>query len=304
MKLNETLFQMIFEASPDATIVVDSHGAIMLVNKQAELLTGYTREELIDNAIELLLPQSLHDLHIMHRLNFIKHPVARPMGNSLNLCLLCKNKTTIPVEIGLSPLTTQNKKLIVIANIKNITFYKRIENKFQRLALHDPVTGLHNRVSLEKLIERSIRVNHINNNYMAFLYIDIDQFKKINDQYGHAAGDTALQEVATRLKSSVRKTDVIARVGGDEFIMLFNKVDQLADIQRIVEKILADFQQPFNILNIEINISISIGITIYPQDGVDAETLSEKADRAMYAAKRQNNTHYCFASLLNERPTS
>jgi diguanylate cyclase (GGDEF)-like protein/PAS domain S-box-containing protein len=152
-------------------------------------------------------------------------------------------------------------------------------------ALHDTLTGLPNRSLLERRLDRTLADARRHNWQLAVLFIDLDRFKQINDTLGHALGDQVLQQVARRLEGCLRKSDCLARMGGDEFTVILTEMADSRDALRVAEKLLAAFEEPFQIEGRDLFLTSSIGISLYPRDGKDAVTLQRKADTAMYRAK-------------------
>lgn len=183
----------------------------------------------------------------------------------------------------------------IFASIGNLfgTFIKRkrVEDELLFLAEHDPLTGLANRLTFEDRIEFALINSRRHEKLVAVLYIDLDRFKEINDTRGHDQGDLMLKEAASRLLGAVRSTDTVARLGGDEFAILLPKIPSRDSIEMIASKLLYAFAKPFNIENCSFHVTISIGISIYPSNGLTPKSLLRYADLAMYKAKEQRN---CF----------
>jgi diguanylate cyclase (GGDEF)-like protein len=168
--------------------------------------------------------------------------------------------------------------------------------RVEYLAYHDGLTTLPNRSLFSKLLGQSIAQAHRYNRQLAVLFLDLDRFKNINDTLGHEAGDLLLQEVAVRLKQCLRDSDTIARLGGDEFVALLPELDDEIYAATVARKILAAVARPFVLLGQEFRITASVGISVYPQDGVDEETLKKNADIAMYQAKEEGKNNFQFYS--------
>ncbi len=164
------------------------------------------------------------------------------------------------------------------------------------LAYHDGLTGLPNRSLLSKLLTQAISGAQRNNRSLAVLFLDLDRFKTINDTLGHDAGDELLREVARRLKACLRDSDVVARLGGDEFVVLLPELNEERYAATVAQKILAATARPFMLLGNEFSVTASIGISTYPQDGRDEQTLTKNADIAMYHAKEQGKNNFQFYS--------
>ncbi|NAO97306.1 EAL domain-containing protein [Halomonas sp. MG34] len=155
----------------------------------------------------------------------------------------------------------------------------------EHLAFHDTLTDLPNRAFLSHLITQAVKLGGRHSESFALLFLDLDRFKLINDTLGHDAGDHLLQEAASRLTTSVRESDVVARLGGDEFVILLSKVSRRDQIEPIAQKILSAIREPFMLTGQECHVSVSIGVSLYPFDGLDEQTLIKSADMAMYQAK-------------------
>jgi diguanylate cyclase (GGDEF)-like protein len=168
------------------------------------------------------------------------------------------------------------------------------ETRLELIAYHDALTGLDNRPELEKNIQFALRVARHQQTTLAIIFLDLDHFKKINDTLGHDAGDLLLKEVAKRLTNTVRHTDKIGRMGGDEFIILISDFQEATIIAALAEKILAAMSLPMRIKDHDIEITSSIGISIYPDDGLSMETLMAHADMALYRAKEFGKNNYQF----------
>jgi len=233
--------------------------------------------------------------------------IMNPMGKNLGRLVwqpenpgnLVLSKLQLPIII-LIAITA----LIATFIIKSSrTTALRLEKAYQDLeynAYHDALTGLANRRLFNELLLQAINTAKRDNISCALLYIDLDDFKKINDEFGHKAGDHVLVTVAERIKSSLRESDATARIGGDEFIVLLHNSSERTDIQTTAEKILARIIQPVTILNNELQISASIGITIMPDEGVDPDVLMTNADLALYNCKKRGRNTFQFFSELDK----
>jgi diguanylate cyclase (GGDEF)-like protein len=168
--------------------------------------------------------------------------------------------------------------------------------RVEYLAYHDGLTGLPNRSMFSKLLTRSISEAHRYNRKLAVAFLDLDRFKQINDTLGHEAGDQLLQEVALRLRGCVRGSDTVARLGGDEFVVLLPELADGRDVVTIAQKILLQIAKEFTLIGQDFRVTASIGISTYPQDGLDEQTLTKNADIAMYQAKAEGKNNFQFYS--------
>jgi diguanylate cyclase (GGDEF)-like protein len=166
----------------------------------------------------------------------------------------------------------------------------------EHLARHDALTGLPNRILFEEHMEHALLSCHRDISQLALLFVDIDRFKPINDMLGHAIGDRLLAEIADRIRMAVRGSDIPARIGGDEFVVLLPTIQQRDDASTVAEKIRVSIMRPFQIDNHLLSVSASIGIAIFPEDGTELLELSIRADKAMYVAKEQGRNAVVFFS--------
>lgn len=181
----------------------------------------------------------------------------------------------------------------------------QLANQALQLALYDALTGLPNRKLIMDRLRQSLAKAKRDRKRVALMFIDLDKFKPINDNFGHAVGDLLLQEVAKRLQACVRKSDTVSRLGGDEFVVLLPNLDEKEGAIVVAEKILHAMAQPFELVGQSFQISSSIGIAVYPEDGDDEKTLLKHADIAMYFAKKsgRNNLKY-FGNEMQESMTT
>ncbi|GJQ58252.1 MAG: diguanylate cyclase [Candidatus Scalindua sp. AMX11] len=179
---------------------------------------------------------------------------------------------------------------------------KLAQLKMQHMAHHDRLTGLPNRQLFLDILCKSVARASRDGNMVAVLFLDLDGFKSVNDNQGHLIGDLLLQNVAGRIKGCIRESDLVARVGGDEFIIIVDSIHSVRNVTRVSQKIVEETARVFILEGQELFVTASIGISLYPHDSSDMETLVKNADFAMYIAKRQgkNNFHY-FLSELNEK---
>ena len=179
---------------------------------------------------------------------------------------------------------------------KDVTAAKVAEARIQYLAYHDNLTALPNRSSFSLILNHEIASVRRDDKRLAVLFIDLDRFKNINDTLGHDAGDTMLREVGERLRHCVRQSDTVARLGGDEFVVLLSDISTPGHVAKVARKILADIAGSLDIRGREFRVTASIGISIYPHDGQDEQTLMKNADIAMYHAKQEGKNNFQFHS--------
>lgn len=183
--------------------------------------------------------------------------------------------------------------------IERAQLFRELENARQRerkLALEDSLTGLANVQLFRERLRRLLAQARRKSKHVAVLFLDLDDFKAVNDRLGHSAGDRLLQDVAARLRSSTRETDTVARRGGDEFVVLLDDVRDPGDAGHVAQHALQEISRPCRVHGAVVRPSASIGIAVFPADGCDAEELEQRADLAMYAAKRAGGSRFLYAS--------
>jgi diguanylate cyclase (GGDEF)-like protein/PAS domain S-box-containing protein len=186
--------------------------------------------------------------------------------------------------------------VFALDNFEHEAERKRAEEKIQHMATHDALTGLPNRLMFSQLLNHAIQSAKRYQRQFAVFFIDLDRFKTINDTLGHEAGDQLLQEIAMRLKQTLRTVDVVARLGGDEFVILIEELSDLSQVETVAGKILSAVIKPVNLMNEECRITASIGISVFPKDAEDEQSLLKNADIAMYLAKEEGKNNYQFYS--------
>ena len=299
-KAAEEKFESLLSSAPDAIIIVDQSGKINLFNHQAELLFGYTNMEVCGMELNMLIPERFHASHDALRQQYMQHPTYRPMNNENEIYALKKDGNEFPIEISLAPINT-NEGLLISASIRDVTKFKEAQQQLVRQANYDALTNLPNRILAIDRLSHAIASSVRKHETIAVMFLDLDDFKKVNDTLGHSAGDKLLREVANRLSDCVRAHDTVARLGGDEFLVILPELHDLTDAETIAEKIIENISAPYFIDNRNLFIGVSIGITGYPEDGVDSDKLLKNADAAMYHAKEAGrNTFRFFTSKMNE----
>lgn len=280
-------------SAPDGILIVAPDGRIQVANPQAERIFGYSSGTLAGVPVEDLVPDALRGAHTRHRADYLRDPTSRPMGLGLDLAGRRKDGTEFPVEIGLSSFTTPDGRLVTCI-VSDITERKRAAEGIAYLAYHDTLTGLPNRAMFGEHLELALARARRTGRAVAVVYLDLDDFKLINDTFGHAAGDEVLRAVAVRLRDVARETDLLCRQGGDEFLVLLADLDrspggETGDTAAIVlaGRIHAALAAPFMIRDTKVSVSTSIGICETHSGAVDAATLLSRADEAMYRAKRR-----------------
>ena len=300
-KRSENRFRSAVKASPNAMIMVDADGTIVLTNTHADTLFGYATGALKGQPLGLLIPQSQRHEHDANRKAFMQTPSERKMGEGRHLAARHYDGHEIRVEVGLTPIEEEDGRY-VLASVVDITKRLEDEARINQLVHYDALTGLPNRLQLEDRVRHALAVAHRQGQRVALLFMDLDHFKHVNDTLGHTVGDKLLQEVGQRITSALRDSDTVARVGGDEFVMVLPQVQE-DDAARLANKLLATIARPYQLQGHELVVTPSIGIALYPSDGQDFETLYRHADTAMYRTKQDGRNDVCFFTAEMQQRT-
>ncbi|MCP3677522.1 MAG: EAL domain-containing protein [Deltaproteobacteria bacterium] len=219
--------------------------------------------------------------------------------------LICSDGSLKWIQsIGEAITDETGKTILLVGTVQDITERKVAEERMEHMAYHDPLTGLPNRALLIDHLCLALAAAQRHKLLAAVLFIDLDRFKLINDTMGHSKGDEVLNVVAARLKKCTRKSDTLARQGGDEFILLVQELDRVEDITKVAETIFSALKEPFKVEKDIFSITVSMGISIYPNDGEDADTLIKNADIALYAAKDEGRNNFqLYNASMNESIT-
>lgn len=285
----EARYQAFFDGNPDAVLVVDGDGRLVEVNRQCEVLTGHSRTDLLGKPVEMLVPEHLRDAHVQQRRHFQTAPYARPLGVGLDLALLQRDGSECPVTIAIRPVSVGERALNILS-IRDMRETRRLEEdvaELSRVAGHDSLTGLPNRRLLRELLNQAFAAARRNRTHVAICYCDLDGFKSVNDSQGHAAGDALLCEGARRMRDCVREQDTVARVGGDEFVVALTGLERADDAHGVADKVLKALSEPYQIEGQTRRLTVSIGISVFPDDGDQADTLLRRADDALLNAKQE-----------------
>jgi diguanylate cyclase (GGDEF)-like protein/PAS domain S-box-containing protein len=289
----EGRYRGLLEAAPDAMIVVNQRGEIVLSNLQAEKQFGYGSGELLGQQFTSIIPQGFAERLVADGTRSAADALAQQIGTGIELSARRKDGSEFPIEIMLSPLDS-DEGILVTAAIRDISVHNRNEAKLLELARLDLLTGLPNRAVFADAIQKAIAWARNGGPGFAVFYLDLDHFKDVNDTLGHPVGDALLKEVAQRLEENVRETDTVARFGGDEFAILATEIKVPADAGVLAAELLENFSKPFSVGENQIRSGASVGIAIYGVDASDAEMLLSRADVALYRAKGDGRGTYRF----------
>lgn len=279
----------------DAVVVTDLEGNIVDWNKGSELLYGYSKDEAIGKAVCMLhVPED-----VAHITAEVIDAVGRDGRWSGEVRMLHKDGHIGWIESMCVPIMNEDEQMIGALGInRDITNRMAETERLNNMAHYDQLTQIPNRYLLLDRITHLIEQSERNNSEFALLYIDLDKFKEINDSKGHAFGDRILKEVASCLKQSIRNSDTVARIGGDEFVVLLEEITDNNDISMIAKVLVDELHKPFTINQEDYEISGSIGIAIYPDDGNNTDELLASADKAMYKAKENGRDTFVYKGYL------
>ncbi|MGB6053601.1 MAG: EAL domain-containing protein, partial [Burkholderiaceae bacterium] len=290
-----SLAAKVYESMTEGVVISAWPGPVLAVNGALATMTGYDRDELVG-----------HDGGFFYADQKLWYRIAAKCLNSqtpgdAEVLLRKKSGALFPCLLSLHfARPEEGEAQTVIAVYKDLSAHRQTENRLLFLSNHDVLTRLPNRFLFYKRLDHAIATASREQRMFAVLFIDLDRFKNINDTFGHPTGDMLLQLVADRLYECLRKTDLIARLGGDEFAVLAESVRDMSGAIELAEQLMAALAQPFHIEGQELFVPASIGISVYPEDGQNAEAMIKSADVAMYRAKGSGkNTYQFFAAGMN-----
>lgn len=317
---NLALYYRVFEEAPDASFIVDSSGRIAKASVRMESLFGYTRDEVEGHQIEMLIPARYTAQHIEHRRNFVALPKPRHMGSACPELFARRNDgSEFAVDVMIAPLQV-GTEVFTLCAVRDISAQKAIESKLRHhtaelenqhqqlkaLARHDPLTGLLNRRAFQEHADQLLSNAARRKASTSLLMIDLDSFKRVNDQFGHIEGDRVLTTVAAVLQSTCRQNDLPARYGGEEFVVLLPDTDEFGSLV-VAENFRAAVQA---MTGLKVPITASIGIATYVPKRTERASLVllldliKHADGALYAAKRAGRNRVRHGNALSEASKS
>jgi len=294
-KKNALFVSSILNAVQDGIITIDSNGHIEAFNPGAESIFGYQSYEVIGKNVSMLMPEVNRHSHDQNIENFVDGKSTRNQSESLEQIALRKNGEPFPVEISLNTVRI-NDELKVTGVVRDITDRKQREAEIEYLAMTDSLTGLANRNQFSRRMDEMFKTAQRYNNAFCIMSLDLDNFKPVNDTYGHHIGDKLLQKVAHILQENCRETDTIARLGGDEFSILTNIADNPEELEALAQRLVDKLGETCEIDGHTINIGASIGISCYPTHASDNQILQINADKALYQVKNSGRNGYCIFS--------
>ena len=287
-----------FMQGRDAVLVSDPENRIVAVNPAFTRLTGYTMAEVVGkNPSVLASGHANPDFYAR-----MWHALTTQDTWEGEIWDKRKNGTIYPKWLIISVIRDEAGKVLnYVASFTDISNSKEAADRLAQLAYHDALTELPNRLALDAQLNQSLRICEREGRQLALMLIDLDNFKNVNDSLGHHIGDELLKSVATRLRDSVRSSDLVARLGGDEFVVVLPEIDGILTAARVASKIQNSLAESYEVAGHVLYATPSIGISLFPGDGQDGITLLRNADSAMYHAKNSGrNNHQFYAARMNE----
>jgi diguanylate cyclase (GGDEF)-like protein/PAS domain S-box-containing protein len=298
-RLENEVANLTLDAIGEAVLRTDSQGNVTYLNRVAEKVTGWSREEaqgrpaadvlrLIDGASRASVDTSLGA-------GAQENETAGCLTSDTNCILVRRDGFEIDIESKATLIREHGESVTgTIVAFRDVSAERARSLEMSHLAQHDALTDLPNRVLFYDRLAQAISLAERQDKQLAVMFVDLDHFKKINDSLGHDVGDKLLQSVAERLKACVRRSDTIARLGGDEFVVLLSQVEHAEDAAISARKALRALTAPHAIDGKSLDLNVSIGVSTYPSDGQDADSLLNRADNAMYEAKQRGRNNYQF----------
>ena len=287
---SEVLLNHLVEQSSDAIYVVEPEtGQILNCNNLAYRRLGYSRQELLNMSVGDVNHRMREPGNWQAHVEAVKQSATLVVESEHH----CKNGAVLAIETSVSSIEF-NDKCYFLAVSRDITERKEKESEVMALVNLDPLTSLPNRRELDRRLCEINALAHEDKTLTAVIYLDLDNFKTINDDHGHSVGDAVLIDVADRLRRSVRKSDLVVRLGGDEFLIVIHGFNGEAEIEALADKVLCEFARPFAVGDHLVKVDVSLGICINVDNDLDTDALIRCADEAMYVAKEQAGStgHY------------
>jgi diguanylate cyclase (GGDEF)-like protein/PAS domain S-box-containing protein len=301
LKRSEERHRLLADNATDVIWTMDLTGRFTYISPSAEKLTGFSVTELMQQQMQQLVAP---DSYAQVKLQMKKAAKALQDGGVYpdyvgEVEQVCKDGRRVWSEVKISGIYDAKGRFVGVLGVsRDLTERRKIEERMRYMAQHDTLTGLPNRTLFADRLQKALQYVSRHQKSLALMLLDLNKFKPVNDTHGHAVGDLLLQQVAERLKQAIRASDTVARVGGDEFIILLPQIDEPHHALMVAEKIQHAVSKPFDIHGLEVQISCSIGTACYPQDGLTDLVLSKVADERMYQQKANRNQQAATDKLL------
>jgi len=280
----EHRIKSILNTVSEGIITFSSNGIVQTFNPAAEKVFGCSATDVVAKHVVELMPRDKHEKFRRIFERKIAHGKSNMMGKPMEFQGYNRQKGKFPMEITISSMQVGHERIFT-AVLRDITERIQTVERIRHLAHHDTLTGLPNRHLFTDRLHHAIKLSRRYDRALVLMFIDLDKFKPINDTLGHEAGDVVLIEVARRFREMIRESDTVARIGGDEFVILLEELDNVEVGPVVAEKVLECLEKPITVAERECTLGASIGLACFPDDTMDAEELMRYADEAMYAVK-------------------
>ena len=299
LRNNERKLRCVIDGALDAIVSIDANDAIIEFNPAAERIFGYKKEDVLGRSLaEIIIPHGYRDIHTKKHHEFVETGIKHMFDRRVELTALRADGTEFPIELTLTAMNDYDTTLVT-GFMRDISQQKKAQQEIENIAYFDVLTGLPNRRLLIDRFQRAVVKAKREKSYCALIFIDLDNFKSLNDSKGHDVGDQLLVEVANRIQQTIRAGDSVARLSGDEFILIIENLsdyhqaacDQTAEI---VSKLLIELNKTYQLGMFEFNTTGSIGITLFNDDQLSFEEHLRHADTAMYQSKTSGRNTYRF----------
>jgi diguanylate cyclase (GGDEF)-like protein/PAS domain S-box-containing protein len=288
--------QVTLNSIGDAVVTTDPAGKVNYLNVVAERMTGWTSDDALGQPLAdvfRIIDGATREVAT----NPAERAIAenRIVGLAADCVLIRRDGVEFAIEDSAAPIHDRKGGVTgAVIVFHDVSESRAMAEKMAYLAQHDFLTGLANRALLTERLAQAIGLAKRHRKQVALLFVDLDDFKRINDSMGHTVGDQLLKLVADRLVTCVRSTDTVCRQGGDEFVILLAEVEQLQDAANVADKLIASLAVPQQVGEHELKVTLSVGISVYPDDSHDVDAVMQNADTAMYQAKASGRNNYKF----------
>ena len=288
---------VLLSAVPDGILVINAQGQILMLNPEMEKLSGYRERELLGKSVDLLVPQAWRSSHPNAMQQFFTGPRTRS-PDALDFRLSRRDGSELPVDISVGHMLMDGAPH-AIAYVRDLSEMKQARDTLRHSTTHDKLTGLPNRWLFNQRLGEALQEAEQQNRCVAVMLIDLDNFKAVNDGFGHSTGDALLRQIAERIRDSLELGDLLARLGGDEFAILLKNLSDPAAAEGAAARILKALERPYQLKEQEVHSGGSLGIACYPRDAKDSDDLLRCADIAMYRAKHTGRGAYaCYSAAM------
>ncbi len=292
LKLSEAHHRAVVQNAAEGIVTFSIDSTIASFNAAAEAMFGWRDEEIIGQSLLSILPDELHQPFREFCDMYRNDGDAAVLRRGVEIEAIRRDGSRFPIVIATSAINVEGSEPMISGLVRDLSDQKHFEDQLSHQATHDSLTGLPNRVMLADRLEQALARVRRSEQMLGVLFIDLDRFKFVNDQYGHTAGDQLLIEAAQRIGEVVRETDTVARLGGDEFVVLLETADALRDTTDVAVRILSLLEAPFVLGDHEAFVSASIGIALSLDGTESSDDVLRNADTAMYRAKDSGRGHY------------